>query len=208
MNKRLIGFCLIISLLFGQLYAQHSYRYAKAKAYRKQSPFSLKSIRVYDDIEGQSLFLRHLPTIESSETWDIYDDPGGSIQFFSKTDSLFGVITLGQTKAEVWQQSDSTPGQESWTLVSPGDTTYLQRSTSSSREMGTQQMFRLFKRIDPKGIPSQTSEGQIEIDLIYFSYKPGKRPLVRIDVQDSLDDYPRIFPIMALVIVFKSCFTK
>ncbi|MEM7371513.1 MAG: hypothetical protein AAF587_23065 [Bacteroidota bacterium] len=207
MTRRLIGFCLILWLIGGCSYAQSAFSYAKGRGKRSGGKSSITSIRVYDDILGQVLFLRSLKRIQHVETWEIYDDPGGLIRFFADRDSLYATISLGQMKADVWQTNSSDPDHKSWKLSSPGDTVFLQCVAPVEGASAEQIGFRLFKRIhSPPDI--QRPHTHTEVDLIHFFFQPAKRPMVRIEDQDSLDDYPEIFSIMALVIVFQICTDK
>lgn len=201
MKKDWIVYGVLMALQLGFLSAQVSYSHAKAKLGQKYSSHPIKSVRVYNEVEGQVLFLRPRQQRKSSqELWEIFDEPGGMIHFFPTDSMPFATISLGQDQAEVSLSHDERSNQKYWEVTVPGDTVYLQPMQT---ELASGRIrYRLFKRFRSQhGI--QSLNQSIEIDLLHLFYHPDKRKLIQLEPQDSLRDYPKLFTIMALMIILR-----
>ena len=201
MNRNLPVIFLLCVLHAGSLLGQAPYSYAKAKTVRSGSQTSLKSIRLYNDMEGQVLFIRRTKVMKDQETWRIYDEPGGAIQFFADQSPTYASISLGQAKVEVKLLQTSPTTSPTWQMALPGDTVFFQSRSALDPSVSAHN-FRLYKKVRPHSAILATPE-EVEVDLLHFQADAPTPSIIQMESQESLEDYSQLFPIMCIMMIFR-----
>ena len=134
---------------------------------------------------------------KGQEIWEIFDEPGGVIEFFSHKSPLLATIHLGQARAEVRQCPATEISPSIWELITPGDTAFFQAGTSG---------FRLFKKIQthPHSAILSVRPETVEVDLLHFFPSNEDKHSIHIESQRSLEDFSELFPIVCLMMMFRN----